>query len=56
MVGLKKLDLPSVDFTAAKQMAMSALTAIQQGQVGYSILCAVKPETGALGTSGGTRQ
>jgi len=43
MVGLKKLDLPGVDLTAAKQMALSALTAIQQGQLGYSILCAVKP-------------
>jgi len=46
MVGLRKLDLPGVDFPAAKQMAMSALTAIQRGQLGYAILCAVKPEGG----------
>jgi arsenite methyltransferase len=39
MVGLKKLDLPEVDFTAAKQMAQAALAAIQQGSLGYSIIC-----------------
>ncbi len=51
MVGLKKLDLPGIDFTSAKQMAASALTAIQQGQLGYAILCLVKPES-ALGANG----
>src|SRR5712692_5426281 len=56
MVGLKKLDLPGIDFTSAKQMATSALTAIQQGLLGYAFLCAVKSESalGANGTSGGT--
>ena len=42
LVGLKKLSLPSVDFTSAKQMAKSALAAIQKGQLGYAILIAVK--------------
>src|SRR5215472_4361341 len=35
MVGLKKLDLPDVDFTVAKQMARAALAAIQRGSLGY---------------------
>jgi ubiquinone/menaquinone biosynthesis C-methylase UbiE len=47
MVGLKKLDLPGVDFSAAKQMATSALAAVQQGQLGYALLVAGKPETAA---------
>jgi ubiquinone/menaquinone biosynthesis C-methylase UbiE len=46
LVGLKKLALPSVDFKSAKQMAQSTLSAIQQGQLGYAVLIAVK--TGML--------
>ena len=42
LIGLKKLSLPGADFTSAKQMAKSALIAIQQGQLGYAILTAVK--------------
>ena len=42
MVGLKKLDLPGIDLTAAKQMAHAALYAIQQGSLGYAIICAAK--------------
>jgi arsenite methyltransferase len=42
LVGLKKLSLPSVDFTSAKQMAQSALAAIRKGQLGYAALIAVK--------------
>ena len=42
MVGLKKLDLPDVDFPAAKQMAQAALPAIQRGSLGYAIICATK--------------
>ena len=45
LVGLKKLALPNVDFTSAKQMAQSALSAIQQGQLGYAVLIAVKTDT-----------
>ncbi len=44
LVGLKKLVLPGVDFTSAKQMAKSALTAIQKGQLGYAVLIAAKPD------------
>ena len=42
MVGLKKLDLPGVDFRAAKETAKRALLAIQDGALGYAILTAVK--------------
>ena len=48
MVGLKKLDLPNVDLSTAKQMAQAALNAIQQGSLGYAIICAAKPEDLAL--------
>jgi arsenite methyltransferase len=44
LVGLKKLSLPTVDFTSAKQMAQSALAAIENGQLGYAVLIAVKPD------------
>jgi ubiquinone/menaquinone biosynthesis C-methylase UbiE len=42
MVGLKKLDLPGIDLTAAKQMAQAALAAIREGSLGYAIICAAK--------------
>ena len=42
MVGLKKLELPGVDFAAAKQMARSALSALQEGVLGYAIICGVR--------------
>jgi arsenite methyltransferase len=42
LVGLKKLALPNVDFTSAKQMAVSALAAIDQGRLGYAILIGAK--------------
>jgi arsenite methyltransferase len=45
LVGLQKLALPGVDFKSAKQMAQSALTAIQRGQLGYVVLIAVKRGT-----------
>jgi ubiquinone/menaquinone biosynthesis C-methylase UbiE len=44
MVGLKKLALPNADLSAAKQMAQAALAAVQQGSLGYAIICAAKPE------------
>jgi hypothetical protein len=43
LVGLKKLELPGADFTAAKEMARSALTAVHQGSLGYAIIHAAKP-------------
>ncbi len=45
MVGLNKLNLPGVDFNTAKQLAKSALGAIQQGQLGYAIITASKPKS-----------
>jgi len=42
LVGLKKLALPDVDFTSAKQMAVSALAAVDQGRLGYAILVGAK--------------
>jgi hypothetical protein len=43
MVGLKKLNLPGVDFGIAKLLAKSALNAIQGGQLGYVIIAASRP-------------
>jgi arsenite methyltransferase len=43
LVSLKKLALPNVDFTSAKQMAASAVAAVGQGQLGYVILVAARP-------------
>jgi arsenite methyltransferase len=45
LVALKKLVLCGVDFRSAKQMAQSALTAIQQGHLGYAVLIAAKVGT-----------
>lgn len=45
MTGLKKLDLPGLDLTAAKQMASAALSAVKQGQLGYAILIAEKADS-----------
>ena len=42
MVGLKKLHLPGIDFTVAKQMAQVAFDAIQRGSLRYAIICAAK--------------
>jgi arsenite methyltransferase len=43
MAGLKKIDLPGLDLAAAKQMATTALAAIQRGQLGYAIIVAERP-------------
>ena len=43
MTGLKKIDLPAIDISAAKQMAKSALNAIHNRQLGYAIVIAHKP-------------
>jgi ubiquinone/menaquinone biosynthesis C-methylase UbiE len=42
MVGLKKLDLPDIDLSTAKQMAQAATTAIRQGTLGYAVVCGSK--------------
>src|SRR5260370_5711020 len=41
LVGLKKLALPNVDFTSAKQMVHTAIIATQQVQLGYALLISV---------------
>jgi arsenite methyltransferase len=43
MAGLKKIDLLGLDLAAAKQMATTALAAIQKGQLGYAIIVAERP-------------
>jgi arsenite methyltransferase len=45
MVGLKKLDLPGVDFRTAKQMVKDVIVAIEQNQLGYALITANKPMT-----------
>lgn len=42
LVGLKKMDLPGIDFTSAKQTAATALSAVQQGHLGYALITAEK--------------
>ena len=43
MVALKNLNFPGVNFDTAKELAKTALDAIQQGQLGYAIITASKP-------------
>ena len=47
MVGLKKLDLPDVDFTAAKQMVKDVAAAVENSQLGYAIITAAAPASAA---------
>jgi arsenite methyltransferase len=47
MVALNKLSLPGVSFSNAKQLAKSALDAIQKGQLGHAIITASKPRLAA---------
>jgi arsenite methyltransferase len=42
LTGLEKLDLPGVDFQAAKQMAKAAHEAVERSQLGYVLISAVK--------------
>jgi SAM-dependent methyltransferase len=42
LTGLKKLELPGVDMSQAKQFARSAMKAIQDGIFGYALIVAVK--------------
>ena len=44
MAGLNKLQLPGIDLGAAKRMVTSAMAAIKQGQLGYALICATKPD------------
>lgn len=42
MTGLKKLDLPGVDFFTAKRFASAALDAIRAGKLGYAIITGIR--------------
>ena len=46
LVGLKKLELPNVDIASAKRISAAALAAVDQGQLGYAIIAARKPNLG----------
>lgn len=41
--GLKKIELPELDFGAARQMAQAAGNAVSRGDLGYVLITAVKP-------------
>ena len=47
LVGLRKLDLPSVDLGRARTMARSAAEAAQCGTLGYALLVGAREATGA---------
>lgn len=44
MAGLKKIDLPGVDFAAGKQFSQAALQAARDGALGYVLIPARRPE------------
>ncbi len=44
MTGLNKLQLPGLDLGPAKEMSNSAMAAVKQGQLGYALICATKPD------------
>jgi ubiquinone/menaquinone biosynthesis C-methylase UbiE len=43
MAGLKKIDLPGVDFATGRQFAQAALQATRSGALGYVVIAARKP-------------
>ena len=43
MAGLKKIDLPGVDFPTGRQFAQAALQATSSGTLGYIVIAATKP-------------
>ncbi|HEX6462853.1 MAG TPA: methyltransferase domain-containing protein [Vicinamibacterales bacterium] len=43
LVALKKIDLPGVDFEAARRMANQARAAIERRHIGYAVICAQAP-------------
>jgi arsenite methyltransferase len=54
MSGLKKIDLPGVDFSTAKQFARVALNATRQGKLGYGVFTSIKPFDAAAIDAGGS--
>ena len=47
MAGLKRLDLPDLDFTPSKQLVKDVAAAIENHQLGYAIITTVKPTSAA---------
>jgi hypothetical protein len=43
MAGLKKIDLPGVDFATGRQFAQAALQTTRKGTLGYAVIPARKP-------------
>ena len=43
MVGLRKVNLPGVDFVRAKELLKVSLEAIHAGQLGYAVVTALRP-------------
>jgi len=54
VVGLKKLDLPGVDFVAAKRLVKDVVAAIEQRELGYAIVTAAKPELPSTSSAQGS--
>jgi len=44
MAGLNKLQLPGIDLGAAKRMATCVMAAVKQGQLGYVLIGATRPD------------
>jgi SAM-dependent methyltransferase len=42
MAGLRKIDLPGVDFTTGKQFAQAAMQAVRDGKLGYGVITSRK--------------
>jgi hypothetical protein len=42
MAGLKKIDLPGVDFATGRQFAQAALQAMRDGALGYTLISSRK--------------
>jgi len=40
LAALKKIDLPGVDLAAARRLAAQARAAVDQGRIGYALVCA----------------
>jgi len=45
LAALKKIDLPGIDFEAARRMAHQARVAVDRGEIGYAIVCATKDQS-----------
>lgn len=43
LAGLKKIDIPGVDFSKAREFARAALNAVRSGRLGYRVFTGIKP-------------